>query len=200
MPHVTAKIANQRFGMLVALAYAGKGKWLCRCDCGKVTEIITANLTRGNSKSCGCKLHPKKHGLARHPLNGLWRSMRARCNNSSDAAYANYGGRGIKVCARWDDFTLFLADMGPRPKGYQLDRRDNERGYEPDNCHWVRQRDNLNNKRTSRKLTWRGETLTVAQWADRTHIHQRTIHNRVFRSGWDVERALSTPSQKGAVN
>lgn len=192
-------LAGRRFGMLEAIRFDGDSHWLCRCDCGNTVSVITSNLTHGNSKSCGCRLHPKKHGMAHSKINQVWRAMRARCRNPNDAAYANYGGRGIKVCDRWEDFSKFLEDMGPRPDGYQIDRIDNDGDYEPSNCHWVRQVDNLNNKRTSRKLAWNGEILTVAQWAERTHIHQRTIHNRVFRSGWSVERALTVPtSRKGA--
>ncbi len=196
MPHVIAQIADQRFGMLTAIRYESGGKWLCRCDCGKFVSVITSNLTRGNSKSCGCKLHPKKHGMSNDPVNQVWRGMRARCNNPKDYAYANYGGRGITVCERWDDFSLFYLDMGPRPKGYQLDRIDNDGPYSPENCHWVRQRDNLNNKRTSRKVEWQGQNLTIAQWAERTGINARTLHNRIVRSGWTPERALTTLSAK----
>lgn len=193
MPYTNlAQIADQRFGMLVALQYAGSGKWLCRCDCGKFTEVITSNLTRGNSKSCGCQLHPKKHGMAHHPVNQVWRAMRARCNNPNDPAYANYGGRGIKVCERWDDFALFVLDMGPRPKGHQIDRTDNEKGYSPENCRWVLPKENLNNKRSSRKIDWCGETLTITQWAERLGVKPRTLFNRIDR-GMSLDEAMTRP-------
>ncbi len=127
-----------------------------------------------------------------------WVAMRARCNNPNDSAYANYGGRGIKVCSRWSIFAPFAADMGDRPAGHQLDRIDNEGDYEPDNCRWVLPVENLNNKRTSHRVWWGGESLTITQWAYRLNIHPRTLANRIGR-GWPIERAMTTAVQ-GAFN
>lgn len=194
----TLDLKGKRFGRLVALEYQGGSKWFCRCDCGGSTIAISSNLTKGNSTSCGCKTREArfKHGMAGHPLNQTWRSLRARCNNPRDPAYANYGGRGIKVCERWDDFMSFLADMGMRPPGdFELDRIDNDGPYSPDNCRWVPKKVNLRNKRTSHLVTWQGETLTVAGWAERLGIHERTLHNRLGR-GWPLERAMTKAVQQ----
>jgi hypothetical protein len=190
----TADIAGDRFGRLIALRYDGDGKWLCQCDCGKRIRAITTNLTRGNTKSCGC-LHSEvvlKHGMANTSTYRIWVSMRARCRNPNDAAYANYGGRGIDVCERWEKFANFIADMGLRPAKHQIDRIDNDLGYSPENCRWVTAKANLNNKRTSHKIEWQGETLTVSQWAERLGINQRTLFNRLGR-GWPLERAMTAP-------
>lgn len=76
-----------------------------------------------------------------------WRQMRQRCNNQNNPNYKNYGGRGIKICQRWNNFFNFLADMGERPEGLIMDRIDNNGNYEPDNCHWVtRKISNLNSR------------------------------------------------------
>jgi len=77
--------------------------------------------------------------------------MRARCNNPKNAAYKNYGGRGISVCKRWDSFQAFLEDMGERPENLTLERKDNDGNYEPENCCWdTRSNQNKNQRRRLR--------------------------------------------------
>jgi hypothetical protein len=122
--------------------------------------------------------------------------MRSRCSNPNDHAYHNYGGRGIQVCERWNDYAAFLADMGrkPHPK-MQIDRIDNSKGYGPDNCEWAICKKNQNNKRSNRRVEFGGRVQTIAQWAEEIGINYRTLNNRINR-GWTVERALTTPARK----
>lgn len=84
---------------------------------------------------------------ARHPLYSTWRGMRGRCNNPHRHNFHNYGGRGITICSRWENFENFLADMGERPEGHTLDRIDPDGNYEPRNCRWADAKTQRANKR-----------------------------------------------------
>jgi len=125
----------------------------------------------------------------------VWQSMLDRCLNANCTAYKNYGGRGIKVCDRWrDDFANFLADVGERPPGRELDRYPNNDGnYEPGNVRWATVEENQNNKRTNHLLTHNGETMTIAQWARRIGCRDNALSLRLSRSGMSVKEALETP-------
>lgn len=122
-----------------------------------------------------------------------WESMKARCLNWRNPQFKDYGGRGIAVCERWLRFENFLADMGESPPHLTLERINNERGYEPGNCMWADRLRQQANRRVARLLTFNGETKTVEQWAKQCGIGGSALHMRVFRLGWDLERALITP-------
>ena len=117
--------------------------------------------------------------------------MRARCNNPNHTAYHRYGGRGITVCAAWQDsFEAFLANMGERPSGTSLDRIDTNGNYEPSNCRWATAKEQARNCRSNRNLTFQGETLPVSQWAERASLSPRALTWRL-NNGWPVEEALA---------
>lgn len=118
--------------------------------------------------------------------------MKGRCNNENHHKYPLYGGRGIKVCERWMDFSNFLEDMGERPEGTTLDRIDSEKGYEPGNCRWATPTEQNRNKRTSVYLELHGILATIEEWAEVCGIDPRTIRSRV-RRGMDARRALTLP-------
>ncbi len=145
-------ITNQRFGRLVAIRPVGKDhrggiQWLCHCDCGKYTTVTTANLRIGNTKSCG------KHARANKPEYRVWNGMLNRCRNPNVPNYKSYGGRGITVDPRWNDFITFLNDVGPRPHpDFVLDRIDNHKGYFPDNVRWTDRSTSNKNRRPSISL------------------------------------------------
>jgi hypothetical protein len=110
--------------------------------------------------------------------------------------YPNYGGRGIKVCERWDkSFLNFLEDMGLRPYKMSIERIDVNGDYTPENCRWATSKDQMNNRRNNVFLEFDGNRLTVAQWAEKIGFKYSTLKMRLVK-GWDVQRALTTPLSK----
>ena len=135
------------------------------------------------------------HGMHKSSEYRTWQQMRHRCSNSNHPQFKDYGGRGIGVCARWDQFENFYADMGPRPAGMTLERDDNDRGYEPGNCRWASRLEQAQNRRSSTLIAHAGETLSAAAWARRAGIPKTTFLAR-RRNGWDMPTILSTPPSK----
>lgn len=173
-------------------------RYSCRCDCGTVREVDGGTLRNGTSTSCGCKRKekPLKHGHTKggqSPEYVTWHNMLQRCEKTNHPSYPNYGGRGISVCPDWQDFRTFLRDMGPRPSAkHSLERIDNDGPYSPENCRWALWREQCNNKRDCVPITFRGETLNLAQWAERLGFNKGTLEGRL-RRGWSVERAFTEP-------
>jgi hypothetical protein len=169
----------------------------CRCDCGTEKDVLAAQL-RGGTKSCGCLqrlgiIEPKskRHGMWRHPAYKAWGSMRARCRNPADKGYADYGGRGISVCERWNDFALFWEDMGPRwAPGLSVDRVDVNGDYCPENCRWATNAMQARNTRRNRYIDTPWGTMVVADAAKKAGLHHGVVYNRL-NAGWAVDDLLS---------
>lgn len=127
----------------------------------------------------------------------VWNGMKARCLNPNHEAYENYGGRGIKICDRWLSFKNFYEDMGDPGSTYSLERNDTNGDYEPGNVSWATRREQSLNTRRSVILTYRGETMTAQEWAEKLGIAPKTFRKRLY-DGWSVERAIETPLRKSA--
>jgi len=146
------------FGRLTAVQRSHRDSakrwfWKCVCTCDNFVVIRSDNLTGGNSRSCGCfnsdevMARSTTHGQSRTVTYYTWRDMKTRCHNKNSAAYPDYGGRGITICDRWASFENFLSDMGERPVGLSLDRKDVNGNYEPSNCRWATRTEQNNNTR-----------------------------------------------------
>lgn len=136
----------------------------------------------------------RRHGLSYTPEYRAWQTMRLRCTNPENRAWASYGGRGITVCARWlDDPSAFVADMGPKPTPrHEIDRIDNDRGYSPDNCRWTTRSENDRNRRSTTWVMFRGTRRRLIDLCDEYGVPGDTARWRI-RKGWPVEVALETP-------
>lgn len=198
-------LTGQRFGRLTVIKDSGKRTkyknviWMCKCDCGNTFYARGGDLGIG-TLSCGCYKKEKTgqlrrtHGKSQTRLHGIWLGMKARCTNPNVDYYSCYGGRGIKVCKEWEqDFEAFYS--WALTHGYSddltIDRINNDMDYSPDNCKWSNQKEQANNRRNSRLVTFDGKTQSVQMWADEIGIDSKLIYYRLSR-GWSIEDALST--------
>lgn len=190
-------LAGDTFGRLFVLTraphYNGRVSWLCLCDCGKLKTTDSKSLRTGAVASCGCAR--ATHGQSKTLVYKVWTSMRDRCNNPLARDYKYYGARGISVCTRWEDFSTFAADMGERPAGMTIERRNNSADYKPSNCYWATVTEQRRNTRHNRPLTAKGKTRLLADWARDLGVSSTTIINRL-KYGWSEERACLTPVQR----
>lgn len=202
-PGSTTIPVGGRFGSLTVVAdmgTRGQGKRYVSvlCACGVSKEAPLYELRKGLIVSCGCgkKHHNLKHGKrkvgSQDPTYVSWYSALGRCTNLCNPGWPHYGGRGITICDRWKDFRLFLEDMGTRPDGTSLERKDNSKGYDPENCVWATQSEQMWNTRRTVKVLLQGEVLNIRQLAERSGLPEALIRQRL-KTGWAPERAISTP-------
>ena len=209
-------IVGRQFGMLIVFAEVlpehknEQRPHLCICDCGEWTVVSLNSLTTYNTQSCGCLLSKtRKDGSRKKTTHGetrngrqsreyvSWYCMKTRCLNSNADEYSNYGGRGIKICERWLNFENFLADMGRKPgRGYTLERKDTEGNYEPENCKWATSTEQVRNRRTTKRITYKGEDRPLAEWATIKSIPYGTLSARI-KADWSLERAMESPVRAG---
>jgi hypothetical protein len=192
-------LSGKSFGRWFVSDYAGKSYWNCVCECGTVRKVNGKNLTLGTSSSCGCYVAEinTKHGMSRTRVYSIWEGMKQRCTSPSSSYWHRYGGRGIKVCERWQSFENFYADLGEPPsKQHSLGRIDNDGDYEPSNVRWETLEQQNNNKVLNHKVTIDGVTKTLTQWAEENGLKPSTVMSRVSY-GWSDYDAVTLPSKRG---
>lgn len=172
-----------------------------KCECGNEAVIAFRRVKHGYSKSCGCLLvdvsraaakHGARRGKSASPEYSSWMAMRSRCNNPNSKDYPRYGGRGIGVCDRWNDFSLFLQDMGERSKGKTLERLDSMKGYEPGNVKWGDHFEQARNRRSSLSWSIKGiEFDSISLAADHFGVSKHTI-SRWVNGCFDERRGTFT--------
>lgn len=193
-----------RLTVVAILGYFRSRLWVrCRCQCGVEVDVKVNALLTNNNRSCGCARREKllarntSHGhtprRGRKSEYGSWAQLKQRCGNPNNLAYADYGGRGIRVCERWlNSFEAFLEDMGPKPSpDHSIERDDVNGHYEPRNCRWATDGEQANNTRRNRRFTLNGVTRTLSEWAAALGIQPSTLHGRLKRMS--PERALTMP-------
>lgn len=181
---------------------------ICVCDCGKEVVAQTCHLPSGHTKSCGCLASEtatvigKRNAIhgARKRTHGdermyrtfcVWTAMRKRCNNPANEKYPDYGGRGIQICPEWDTFAGFFRDMGKAPKGFSLDRIDNNGGYSKANCRWATWREQAGNRRSSRIVSFNGEKICLTEAARRAGVDVQMLRYYIDQHGLSVAEAIT---------
>lgn len=210
-------ITGKKFNMLTAIKRVENYKptgtyWLCKCDCGKETIVKKYDLIHVKIYSCGCYLRKcarenhVKHDGRYTKLYNIWQSMKQRCENPNAKAYHNYGGRGITVCPEWkgehgfESFSKWAYDTGYDENAergeYTLDRKDNDKGYSPDNCRWATTEEQNNNRRGVYRITLNGETHSITEWSKITGIERKTIKDRLLKQKLTAEEILTPVNRR----
>lgn len=179
---------------------------VCECTCGEIVVAKTATLKNGHRRSCGCLnsdvtiARCTTHGGSGSLEYQIYRSMVKRCCKPNEKRYADYGGRGIRVCDRWLDkktgFANFIGDMGVRPSlAHSIDREDNDGNYCPENCRWATAVEQGRNQRRNRLISYDGETRCLTAWAEKFGLSLSTLKHRL-KDGWAIEKAFKTPAMR----
>lgn len=178
--------------------------WRCVCECGNETSVRGTHLRSGDVLSCGClrKSHlgeySKIHGKTNTRLYKIWDAMRYRCRSETCSIYELYGGRGIRVCDEWEssftDFEKWAFDNG-YSDNLSIDRIDVNGNYEPSNCRWATDIEQMNNRRCNKYITYNGETKTLSEWNRTLGKSKKYLATRL-RCGYSMEEAMTLPYNK----
>lgn len=208
-------LTGRKFGRLTAISRAPNlghhTQWNCVCVCGQRTVVGQNHLKAKRISSCGClrnemlSARSLTHGNTRgqkgdHSLHTpeyrAWSHAKARCNNRNDSKFPQYGGRGIRMCKTWEgDFSAFLKDMGSRPDGMTLERKDVDGDYSPDNCIWASLKRQSRNKQNTAWVVWRGVRMSLSDVADTVGLDYKKLHSLCRIKGLPIETAVLLASQ-----
>lgn len=197
---------GKRYNRIMVIGYpdevitkSDKYKVMCQCDCGKIWAVGAAEIKRDNTKSCGCLKRENsakrfmKHGKKHTRLYSIWQCMKGRCNYPSHEHYQNYGGRGIKICDSWNGDFMSFYDWA-MSNGYSddlsIDRKDNDKGYSPDNCRWATSKEQTANRRKTTigskvgiratiTISYLGEEKTIPEWAEQYGLTYEILRKRL---------------------
>ncbi len=178
--------------------------WRCECQCGGSTLIDGYKLRKGTADHCGCLTatrignRTRRHGQCgvKGPTSehSTWAAMLQRCRDKNCKSYPRYGGRGITVCERWSTFVNFFADMGPKPtQQHSIDRIDNSKGYEPENCRWATRREQRLNKSDSVYVEFEGQRVSLFELCEKRGLAYYVAYQRLKKLGWTVAESILTP-------
>lgn len=171
----------------------------------KLVNQARQKLSSGKKSMKGMKTmvippkKPEKHGMTGTRIHNIWRGMRSRCYNPNVWSYQHYGGKGISMCDEWNkSFMSFYkwAMLNGYKDNLTIDRIDVHKNYEPSNCRWLNIKAQENNRSNNRRITFKDETRTEAEWAEKLGINKATLNSRLVRYQWTVERAFTTPVRK----
>lgn len=207
-PATVHHTVGQIFGKWTVIGQAvssSRGRWhLCVCECGTERMVIANGLSSGKSRSCGCSKVEIGHKRTTHgdsnrlksTLYPTWQGMKTRCTNPKVGCFYRYGGRGIKVCDEWlvsyESFKSWAISHGWQ-HGLELDRRDNNGNYCPENCQWVTHAVNMANSSPARHITAWDETKSISEWAadPRCAVSRSTLSSRLNKKHWTNEQSIS---------
>lgn len=189
-------LTGKKFGRLTVIERVEnrKGRWFykCQCECGNITVVSGNALTQGHTRSCGCTRiksiieKSTTHGMSKTKIYGVWSAIKARCLNSLNKAYKNYGERGITMYPAWiNDFQAFYDYVSKLPhfdeEGYSLDRIDNDGNYEPNNIRWADRKTQSRNRRNRIIVEYNGEKMTLGEAAEKSNVEFGTLKHRLKR-------------------
>ena len=203
--------------MLLVLGKNSHNKWSqqlwdCICNCGNKTIVLTRDLKTGHTKSCGCLQikhcieQSKKnitHNMTKTKFYKIWDGMTRRCNKKDNMNYKNYGARGIRC--EWNSFEDFMKDMyksylehlaNNKKRQTSLERIDNEGNYCKENCKWATYKEQNRNSRNTHQVEYNGKTKCISEWAELYGLTHNILSQRLLKSKWSIEKALTTPIKK----